>query len=235
MVRILSRWIGVSTVLVAAMVATGIDAAPDEPILPPPRYPKVDFGGAMCYGVVTELTSKTVTVSRFGDRLVDAYLPEKFRRGNDRQARFVFCPALAAGGGPLKYSWDYNWTSPVKVTVMFSDNEEYRVKDLCVGDHVMISYSRVDEVNTCDRIRIHRRPGGRVPPAPDVRDGGPGRLRWHERQNAMDDLEVKKLPFPEHYEQEYPDEVNELYKKHGLKRVVTKPVDPFAKIPLAKD
>ena len=75
--------------------------------------------------------------------------------------------------------------------------ERYSLKDVLIGDLVVVNYSTFPQGNVCETICIHRRPGGRVPPADD--DGGYGAYRWHELANARQDLEDKGTPTPEKF------------------------------------
>jgi len=55
----------------------------------------------------------------------------------------------------------------------------------------------VTELLRHHRVCIYRRPGGRVPPAPD--ESPDQAYRWHERMNADQDLEEKGIPLPSKY------------------------------------
>jgi hypothetical protein len=78
------------------------------------------------------------------------------------------------------------------------DMDMYRLTDVKVGDWVRIIYARVDGVDTCDHIKIIKRPGGRVPPLPKgVKEVSV--VPYHERMNAYWDLEDKGIPYPESF------------------------------------
>jgi hypothetical protein len=72
--------------------------------------------------------------------------------------------------------------------------ERYSLKDVLVGDLVVVTYATFPEGNVCQTVCIHRRPGGRVPPADD--DRAHAEYRWHELANARQDLEEKGTPLP---------------------------------------
>jgi regulation of enolase protein 1 (concanavalin A-like superfamily) len=56
----------------------------------------------------------------------------------------------------------------------------------------------VDGVETCDHIKIVKRPGGRVPPLPEEAEQ-PFYPRYHDRVNANLDLEDFGIPYPERF------------------------------------
>ncbi|HSQ58650.1 MAG TPA: hypothetical protein VLM40_23215, partial [Gemmata sp.] len=68
----------------------------------------------------------------------------------------------------------------------------YSLKDVLIGDLVVISYDTFPQGNVCHAVTIHRRPGGRVPPADD--SSATAKYRWHDLANAKQDLEEKGTP-----------------------------------------
>ena len=77
----------------------------------------------------------------------------------------------------------------------------YRISDLQVDDYVEMQLVKTFfEPPVCTAIRISRRSGGRVPPAPgevEERERRPSnRPMWHERVNALQDWEEKGIPVP---------------------------------------
>jgi hypothetical protein len=80
----------------------------------------------------------------------------------------------------------------------------YRLKDVQLGDTVIIRFGRVDKVNICDAICIIRRPGGRVPPAPQEETSG---MRHSEWANAWQDWEEQGTPLPNKYAQHRPSDL----------------------------
>ena len=95
--------------------------------------------------------------------------------------RFFLCEDLARGG--------YLKTATYGNT--------YRVADVQPGDRVSITYLRKNGVDICQMIRIDRRPGGQIPPAPGEK---PNEFRkWHERMQADQDWEEKRTPYPRKY------------------------------------
>ncbi|MDB5310592.1 MAG: hypothetical protein JWO38_4794 [Gemmataceae bacterium] len=70
----------------------------------------------------------------------------------------------------------------------------YRLSDIRIGDEVGIRYDRIDGVNVCKALLIHRRPGGEVPPAnrPPDDDG----FYYHEWANIRRRCEAKGVPYP---------------------------------------
>jgi hypothetical protein len=62
-----------------------------------------------------------------------------------------------------------------------TDTYTYRLRDVKVGDGVMIYYDRVEGGDVCTAICIWARPGGLVPPAPGEDPAKPN--RWHDSAN----------------------------------------------------
>lgn len=76
------------------------------------------------------------------------------------------------------------------------EHMSYRLKDVKVGDEVVIIFKRVKGDYICTQISIQRRPNGRVPPSPlAISAANP----WHEQANAFQDSEILKIPLPEKY------------------------------------
>jgi hypothetical protein len=79
---------------------------------------------------------------------------------------------------------------------------QYRLSDVKVGDKVSFDWRRVGNVYEVHYVSIYRRPGGRVPPSPGEKPGEPN--PWHEKANALQDLEEKGTPLPEKYRPKLP-------------------------------
>lgn len=79
-----------------------------------------------------------------------------------------------------------------------SDND-YRLADVKVGDTVFVVLDLATPDDTCLTVRIRRRPGGSVPPAPwdNARDP------HHLRMNAWQAFEEKGVPLPPKYDPKY--------------------------------
>jgi hypothetical protein len=86
---------------------------------------------------------------------------------------FLLSEDLAAGGVPVDAT----------------GRDRYAMKDVFVGDLVVVTYGTFPEGSVCRSVSIHRRPGGRVPPADD--DSSHAQCRWHDVANAGQDLEEK--------------------------------------------
>jgi hypothetical protein len=174
--------IGPVLLVLSAPPATSLPAQDDGTLTPPSPIPrKVVYSPEPFMGTVTAITAETITV----------------RGPRAASRRFAFSPHLAAGGVWPGWSWDTNQHPPVSIAHPPGLPAQYRARDVQVGDVVAIEHSRVDGVDTCDDVCIYRRPGGRVPPAPDESpDQG---YRWHERMNAYQDLEEKGIPLPAKY------------------------------------
>jgi hypothetical protein len=84
-------------------------------------------------------------------------------------------------------------------------NEEtntYELADIRVGDIVDVVYVPRNGQNVCYMILIYRRPGGQIPPLKsDLPRGNiPGSNNpWHERVQAYQDWEEKRIPIPDKY------------------------------------
>jgi hypothetical protein len=149
-----------------------------------PQQPRVEFAnkpypqGAGPHGIVTGVTRDSITIQRPGE-------PPK---------QLAVSAVLASGGVPKDPRPTGRPGPPYRVLEPYM----YRLTDVRIGDWVMIRYSRVGGVDTCDHIQIVKRPGGQVPPLPPgVKE--PFRIPYHERQNAYWDLEDKGIPYPEHF------------------------------------
>ncbi|VTT97194.1 unnamed protein product [Gemmataceae bacterium] len=110
-----------------------------------------------------------------------------------RQARtFIARGVLAAGGYPPLRD-DHGTRLP----------ESYRLRDVKVGDWVLIEYTRRNGVDFLDAVVIARRPGGKVPAAPwedDLaREGNLPKARYHEWRNAHWDWVERRIPYPDLY------------------------------------
>lgn len=89
------------------------------------------------------------------------------------------------------------------------DSDSYRVKDVGVGDLVDVHYDRRNGVDICKTIRIDRRPGGRVPPAPGEKPDA--FHKHHEQANAHQDWEDFRTPYPRKYWPAYRGPDGKLY------------------------
>jgi hypothetical protein len=103
--------------------------------------------------------------------------------------RFIFCEPLAQGLRPWGPPYSTTGSGPAA-----TNSERYFVSDLRIGDIVQLFCFRVKGVDACYYFTIKRRPGGRVPPAPDENDGAPH--RYHEMMQAYQDHEEKGTPLP---------------------------------------
>jgi hypothetical protein len=99
--------------------------------------------------------------------------------------RFPVRGPLAAGGYPEKEL----------------PGNTYRLADLAVGDRVGVTGKLLGEAAFAESLSIHRRPGGRVPPAPaDLAKAPPlNQPYYHEMQNAEQDWEDHGIPLPKGY------------------------------------
>jgi hypothetical protein len=77
----------------------------------------------------------------------------------------------------------------------------YRISDVQVGDWIGIEYCRLNGVDICQTISIKRRPCGQVPPAPGEKPNA--FFKHHERMNADQDWEEKRVAYPEKYRPNY--------------------------------
>ncbi|MBX9580932.1 MAG: hypothetical protein K2X87_11540 [Gemmataceae bacterium] len=112
-----------------------------------------------------------------GDRAV-------FRREDMPERRFPVNDYLAAGG---HHPWE-------------SSGNSYRLADLQVGDEVVLELEGEGPEGVVRAVRIDRRPGGRVPPAPANEPGDP--RAWHLQANAYQDWEERGIPLPDHLDPE---------------------------------
>jgi hypothetical protein len=92
---------------------------------------------------------------------------------------FVLSESLASGSVPAEAA----------------GGDRYAIRDVLVGDLVVVTYGTFPQGSVCRSVSIHRRPGGRVPPADD--DSPHVQNRWHDLANAHQDLEEKGTPIPQ--------------------------------------
>jgi hypothetical protein len=124
-------------------------------------------------GTVTAITSMSLTV--------------QFKNGNDTLLLHP-SPAVLGTGPP---------TCPDETTT-------YQLSDVRVGDLVTVAYLPRNGRLVCLMITIYRRPGGKVPPLKaDLADPVTGRPAndspWHEKMQAYQDWEEKRIPIPDKY------------------------------------
>ena len=172
-----------------------------------------DFANRKYFGRVSAVTKDSITiespesthrtykkrsdgVARWEDEVVPAMPPKRFEASE----------TLAAGEIPrMPRGADKNGRG-----YFVPDDFMYRLTDVKYGDWVHVLYSRVGGVDTCDHIRIVKRPGGRVPPLPPGVDVPlreklklpanfpvPEWVPYHERMNAHWDKVDKDNPHPE--------------------------------------
>jgi hypothetical protein len=156
-----------------------------------PPDPKNDAVGVLYVGTVTEVTKDSITI----------------RWPGETPKRFPASETLASGGIPKEPRLSPTRRQPYDV----DDHLRYRLADVKVGDHVMILFARLGNVDTCDHICIRKRPGGRVPPLPEgavtpkrIPPQLVGKAPWleipyHEEANAYWDLLDKGIPYPEKF------------------------------------
>jgi hypothetical protein len=159
-----------------------------------PREPKEAGENVHYVGTVKEVTKKTISIEWPGE---------------PKPKRFSVSEILGSGGFPTR-----SHSGLILSGDLLRSSFCYRLTDVQVGDHVQIYFYRLDGVDICDRIRIDKRPGGLVPPLPkgvenlesplpaDLRRPGEVYLNmfpYHERMNALWELEDKGIPFPEKF------------------------------------
>jgi hypothetical protein len=141
-----------------------------------------DFDPPSYRGIVVGLTEKTVTIKPAGiltcleiSSLPDGTKKERqYTQDNTQPPReFVFSEILRPRPGGVG--------RPIV---------GHQIADLRMGDVVEISCQRSRGVYVCTDIKIHRRPGGRVPPT--VADARLSQeRRWDNARNAEQDREEK--------------------------------------------
>jgi hypothetical protein len=116
---------------------------------PPPQEPREGRVDAGYGGIVTEVTKDSITI-------------QWVNRPGEKPRKFAVSETLAAGNVPIEGRLP---AGQLRRNAMMPEYM-YRLTDVKVGDCVGIFYARVNEIDTCDNIRIARRPGGLVPPLP---------------------------------------------------------------------
>lgn len=152
-----------------------------------------DFVPNSYRGRIIDLTGKTMIVKPEGVVTIGEikFLPggikEKraYVQDNTQPPRtFVFSGSLLRMSG---------LDSTYRGAVAPLGGDHHKVGDLEVGDIVYIRCGRDEGVDYCYDVQIHRRPGGRVPPANE--DGKlPHHRRWDTAMNAKQFVEEKVFP-----------------------------------------
>jgi hypothetical protein len=174
-------------VLAAGLLATAVGPGEPTAVAPPPRVAqakRVVPRPTEYYGHVLAVDGQSITVrgsemGRPGDELVIR--------------RFVAGEYLANGE---QDPWERL-------------NCDYRLGDIRVGDRVYLKLHELGDEDVCASVRIFRRPGGRVPPAP-WDEPEPGRIPYHERMNAQQAFEEKGIPLPRRLDPNAPPTAEEL-------------------------
>lgn len=149
----------------------------------PPRTKEGDVN-VHYFGTVTEVNAVSITVQWPGEA----------------PKRFLASQTLLAG----EYPKSVRPSRPGRQPRATLPKYRYRLKDVKVGDHVMIYFSHLGEGEVCDQICIGKRPGGLVPPLPDGAEmlktpTGKVLVPYHELRNALWDLEDRGIPYPEKF------------------------------------
>jgi len=173
--------------------------------------PKVEFVGKdYRVGIVTELTRDSITI-HCHEIVSDAATPgpngatlwtKKVIPAAKEPKKFALSETLAAGKIPKEPRPFARPPLPGigrRQEFHVSYSQMYRLSDVKIGDWLIITYSRVDGIDTCDHICIRKRPGGRVPPLPDGVERPDIDIRYHEWMNAYWDLEDKGIPYPKKF------------------------------------
>lgn len=172
-------------------------AAADEPL--PTRFepakppqPDRDSTGLSYQGTVTGVTKDSITIRWPGEK---------------EPKKFSVSEILASGKFPTKKRARLDGLPPHTVLPAF----RYRLTDVKVDDQVYITFAYLGGVDICDEIRISKRPGGQVPPLPEGAENLKrpdwlpedwvvlSLIPYHERMNALWDLEDKGIPYPEKF------------------------------------
>lgn len=129
---------------------------------------------------------------------------------------FILCDVLKKGESPRVNSAD-----------------SYCVSDVQIGDFVTISYNRTNGEDICRTIRIVRRPGGVVPPAPRERPAD--FRRHHEQANADQQWEEYRQPYPRKYWPTYMGNDGKFYAgPYPTETRIVIPIRPVAPMPREK-
>jgi hypothetical protein len=182
--------------IAAALLAVPLTpAATSAQATPAPvgTYPPVgeDFTPSIYKGRIIAMTEKTVTVKPYGD--IREYLMGPIRPDGTRDIReyvqdnnkppqtFTFTESLLYWSG----------TNTAGRVGTPPPDGTHNVGDLRVGDLVFIDCGwRVGGVVYCRDVQIHRRPGGKVPPARGA-EKLPVEKRWDTQANAAQFAEEK--------------------------------------------
>jgi hypothetical protein len=142
-------------------------------------------------GKVVGLTEKTVTIDGTFTKM---YREDRLPGGTIKKTLISYDD----GPNPRNFTFHPNLLRPVPLF-----NTRHCPADLRMGDVINIWVSHEDpSVEYCVIIAIHRRPGGRVPPAigdERLQRLGVPEVRWDNRMNAEQAWEERGVPIPEVY------------------------------------
>jgi hypothetical protein len=141
-------------------------------------------------GFVTELTADSITLTYVGFR-------QEIVTTHDAAGRPVHTEIRQIPPPPPKTYTLGEELAAGRMPRTASDRDTYRITDVQIGDVVSIEWNRINGIEFCQAIRIYRRYGGRVPPAP--REPPDARYKWHEECQAIQDWEERGIPIPTKY------------------------------------
>jgi hypothetical protein len=156
---------------------------PGVVVLPPPAA-NCRLGFWECEGTLSEVTGTTIT-------LAGSFYSHPPLVPGPAPTTFVIGPELSSGEDYNPVSWRNHPTICLKGHVEYS----YRLRDIQIGDRLRVHCSRVNGMDVCYQICIHRRPGGRVPPLPG-RKRSYSRHEYHIVVSRLGECEAKGLPLP---------------------------------------
>lgn len=160
----------------------------------PPPHPKNpaswNFSGRHTWGFVQTVNAQSITL----------YWPEHIlllQRHDPQTGLQLSCEGTHREAVPGKEFALADELAKGNYSNSASIDDTYRIVDVKIGDKVFIGFDRRNGVDICTAIRIVRRPGGVVPPAPGEKPTDVH--RHHEQANADQAWEENKVPYPRKY------------------------------------
>lgn len=171
-------WVLIWGAVIVALFPGGPLAAADGP--PALEVKKPEFKGARMSGTVTRLGKDGFSIKGWVNQPV---APKRYNGELHLQLSADLRAGRFSPGTPAAQS--------------------YLPENLRVGDGVLIEFDRRGGAAICTSIMIYKRPGGRVPPSPNVKEDEKIErafgYKWHEGQNARNDWQDRGIPLPDKF------------------------------------
>jgi hypothetical protein len=166
---------------------------------PYPEYPEMlDKNWIETRGVPCKATGIVAAIGK--DSLTLTFLPERqWVCRPDQKGQMIFVEVAPLPAPPPKTFKLSSLLAAGKASAGRGAEWSYGIADVRVGDWVeLCHHTRPNGIDCCDNIRITRRPGGKIPPAPGEKEGNKP-YRYHEKAQAHQDFLEKGMPIPDKF------------------------------------